>query len=727
MKFMPEGGKAGAWPKSCLAAGIYLLVVAATEVGAHWLLSFAGAEHVEWILFFLTAVLIGALVRYNLVILWRRQRKQQEITHWLSALGGEKFFPLLVQNLARSLEVDCALICTLTGDETGNSRSLAAFCRGRQLEEFECSWVGTPGEQVLRERRPVCLADGVKERFAARQCPPELVADSFLGVPLIGAGGRAIGLLALLDDRSLCHREGAEETLQLAAVRAVSELERRSYEEALRRKRDRLQAIIATSLDAIIEIDEQGTVTSWNPQAERIFGWPASEVVNRPLELIIPPQHREAHIQGLRHFLATGEGPILNRHIEITALRRNGEEFPIELTVTPIRQKDHYIFTGFLRDITERKQTEQSLRLSEARYRAFYRDNPTMVATVDTNWAMLSVNPACASQLGYSVGELEGQSVLKLFHVDDRPAVTEHLWNCLRNPGQVYRWQFRKVRKNGEILWVEEVAQTVYDPSGALNLLIVCQDITERKRTQEEIERLNADLAARAAELENANRELETFNYAVAHDLRKPLTLVNSYCQLIRDLCDDELNAQCRGYLEEAYNGTWQMNQLIDTLLKFSQLTHVEPQREPIDLSSLAHNVAAELRLAEPQRRGTFHIADGITGNGDVNLLRVVLENLFGNAWKYTRKREEAVIEFGLKELDGHQTYFVRDNGLGFAMTDADKLFTPFQRLPGSEEFKGHGIGLATVEHIIRRHGGRVWAEGEPGRGAIFYFILPAE
>ena len=166
------------------------------------------------------------------------------------------------------------------------------------------------------------------------------------------------------------------------------------------------------------------------------------------------------------------------------------------------------------------------------------------------------------------------------------------------------------------------------------------------------------------------------------------------------------------------------MNRLIDTLLKFSSITQVELRREEVDLCKLAREVAAEFQLAEPGRRATFRIAEEMAAEGDASLLRVALENLFGNAWKYTARREEAFIEFGIAEVDGKPAYFVRDNGTGFAMAHADKLFLPFQRLPGVEEFKGYGVGLATVERIVRRHGGRVWAEGEPGRGACFWFTL---
>jgi len=233
-------------------------------------------------------------------------------------------------------------------------------------------------------------------------------------------------------------------------------------------------------------------------------------------------------------------------------------------------------------------------------------------------------------------------------------------------------------------------------------------------------------LQTRAAELEEANQELDAFNYTVAHDLRKPLTAINGYCQIVQEVCGNNLDDQCKKYLQEAYDGTWRMNQLIDTLLNFSRATCKEPMRETVDLSGIAREVANGLKQAEPERRGTFRIAEGISVTGDPNLLRVVLENLLGNAWKYVGIREEALIEFGTAEIDGRPACFVRDNGPGFAPEDADKLFIPFQRLPGAEEHKGFGIGLATVDRIIRRHDGRVWAEGEPGKGATFYFMLGA-
>jgi light-regulated signal transduction histidine kinase (bacteriophytochrome) len=238
-----------------------------------------------------------------------------------------------------------------------------------------------------------------------------------------------------------------------------------------------------------------------------------------------------------------------------------------------------------------------------------------------------------------------------------------------------------------------------------------------------QVKSLNEELQKAHDELEAANIELEAFNFSVSHDLRSPLTAINGYCQVILKLCGNSIDEPCNGYLHEMYEGTLRMSRLIDTLLDFSRITRVEMGHDKVDLSRIAEELALGLKVSEPERRVTFRVAAGIEAGGDAGLLRVVLENLIGNAWKYTGNREGAVIEFGMTEVDGKPTCFVRDNGPGFDMAFADKLFIPFQRLPGTE-VEGHGIGLATVERIVRRHGGRVWAESEPGGGATFLFTL---
>jgi two-component system sensor histidine kinase/response regulator len=235
---------------------------------------------------------------------------------------------------------------------------------------------------------------------------------------------------------------------------------------------------------------------------------------------------------------------------------------------------------------------------------------------------------------------------------------------------------------------------------------------------------LQNELAAHASDLEAANKDLEAFSYAVANDLLKSLLSIGEYARSIQDIYCSKMDEQCRTYTHQIYEKTKKLGHLIGIMNDFFRPNRVELHPETIDLSKMAAKTAEKLRMTKPERRVKFRIIDGIMANGDRNLLQMVLDNLFDNAWKHTVKREEAFIEFGFTEVEGKVAYFVRDNGTGFDMAYADKLFKPFQSLPGTEEFRVEGIGLATVERIIRRHGGRVWAEGEPGKGATFYFSI---
>jgi len=627
---------------------------------------------------------------------------------------------------------------------------------------------------------------------------------------------------------------------------------RRDYETRLKES-DELFHLSVTGVKeyAIFTLDPKGYVLHWNAGAECLNGYRAEEIIGKHFSCFYPEEDRSAGKPEEELKKAADEGQGLKEGFRV---RKDGSRFWADVLTTALHDERGNLrgFSKVIHDITGRKKTEDALRFSEERYRALFRDNPTMIVTLDDGWRILSANPSVASQLGYTIDELEGESMLKLIHADDRAAVIEQFQSCLKNPNQVHHWQFQKVRKDGGFLWVEETAQAVYDLNGALSLLMVCQDVTERKQmedalreseerfrlmadtapvliwmagtdslctffsrpwleftgrsleqeqgngwaegmhpddrerclesylsafrarrdfqleyrlrradgvyrwiadagvprylpngdfagyigscfditerklAEEEVKRLNQSLAERAAELEAANVELEAFNYTVAHDLRQPLNMVNNYCQVITKMFGDQLPEECLGYIEEAYNKTLQMNRLIEALLNFSRMGQVEPHREMVDLSLLARESAKARKMTEPERQVDFRIADGIAANGEANLLRVVFDNLFGNAWKFTGMREQAIIEFGVKESNGVPTYYVRDNGAGFDVADADKLFTPFRRLPGAENQRGFGIGLATVERIIRRHGGKIWAEGEPDQGACFYFTISA-
>ena len=243
----------------------------------------------------------------------------------------------------------------------------------------------------------------------------------------------------------------------------------------------------------------------------------------------------------------------------------------------------------------------------------------------------------------------------------------------------------------------------------------------------EELQRLNETLQQQKESVESANRELESFSYSVSHDLRAPLRTIEGYSQMLLEDCADALGDEGKRYLRHVREATRYMAQLIDALLSLARVTRSELHRIEVDLTALARGISERLRSASPGRDSCFIIDDGVHANGDARLLAVLLENLLGNAWKFTSKRKQAQITFGCEERDGRPTYFVQDNGAGFDMAYAAKLFGPFQRLHSVSEFEGTGIGLATVQRVVHRHGGQVWAEGKIDEGATFFFTLGAQ
>jgi light-regulated signal transduction histidine kinase (bacteriophytochrome) len=284
-------------------------------------------------------------------------------------------------------------------------------------------------------------------------------------------------------------------------------------------------------------------------------------------------------------------------------------------------------------------------------------------------------------------------------------------------------------RKDGSVFPVLVTATAVRDARGrVLRSRAVVTDNTVRKRADEELRRhrehLEELVAGRTLELRTVNNELEAFCYSVSHDLRAPLRSIDGFSQILLEDSTKALDGAARRHLERIRAASQRMSQLIDDLLNLSRVSRGELRRESVDLSALARKVAAQLVEGAPGREIDLHIEDGVSAQGDPRLLQVLLENLLGNAWKFTARHARARIAFGTTERAGERVYFVRDDGAGFDMAHVGKLFVAFQRLHGPDEFEGTGIGLATVARIVQRHGGRVWAEGAVEKGATVFFTL---
>jgi PAS domain S-box-containing protein len=288
-----------------------------------------------------------------------------------------------------------------------------------------------------------------------------------------------------------------------------------------------------------------------------------------------------------------------------------------------------------------------------------------------------------------------------------------------------------RLRKSGDKFWANVVITRLTDRDGRIvGYGKVTRDLTERRQAELALREAHDELEKRVRErtqlLEAANKELEAFSYSVSHDLRAPLRSMDGFSNALLKQYGAKLDERATDYLNRIRASAQRMGQLIDDLLDLSRLSRQEPHKQRLDLSVMAHGVVAELRKIEPERDVEFSAPPTLPANGDPNLLHLVLQNLLDNAWKYSSTCAAARIEVGANRADdGNLVYFVRDNGVGFDMAFADKLFGAFQRLHSAEEFPGNGIGLATVKRIIHRHGGKIWAHGEPDKGATFYFTLP--
>lgn len=368
---------------------------------------------------------------------------------------------------------------------------------------------------------------------------------------------------------------------------------------------------------------------------------------------------------------------------------------------------------------TELRQTRHDLEMALEKYTDLYELAPVGYLTLARDGTIAAANLSASTLLGVERSRLLGRRFEQRISKADRPAFSNFL-RRVYDRGEKLSCELT-LRREGEGALVVQIEAVAAASGQACRAAIL--DISERRQLEKHLEQLRLDQAARATELEFANVELEAFNYSVSHDLRNPLTAIHGYSQLLRSLCHDSLDEKCLEFIQEIYECSLQMDRLIDTLLDFSRLTHVEMHQGAVELSKMAQKVAAGLKATAPETRVEFRIAPDIQVDGDPDLLQVVLNNLLGNAWKYAGQRQGAVVEFGVTAVEGKPACFVRDNGPGFDPALADRLFLPFQRLAGSD-VGGHGIGLATVDRIIRRHGGRVWAESDVGKGASFFFTL---
>lgn len=549
----------------------------------------------------------------------------------------------------------------------------------------------------------------------------------------VGESGKiATGMEAIsFENRYLC-KDGSykwmlwsatpslETELIYATARDITE--RRQMEEELKASEERFRSVTQTAKEAIVLANGSGNIILWNQGAQSTFGYSEEEALGRPLTLLMPERYQKPHRQGLERFLKTGQPRVVGKTVELHGRRKDGSEFPLELSLSSWKTGNDIFFSGILRDITERKQMEETLRDSEQRYRLLFDENPMPAWVFELQTlSFLAVNRAAIRHYGYSQEEFLKMTIKDIRPTEDIPALLERvskLKEGVHSPGE-----WRHLKKDGTILDVE-IASHPLTFGGRKAELVLANDITERKKAEEELHKLNESLKYYSNQLESANKELESFSYSVSHDLRAPLRSIDGFSLALLEDYGEKLDQEGKQNLTRVRDGCKRMSQLIDDMLNLSRLTRAEMRPEKVNLTSLAQEIISELKNIEPDRKVEVAISDNLFAHCDLQLIRAVLENLLNNAWKYTSKHPKAKIELGSLNQNGKPVFYVKDDGAGFDMRYADKLFGAFQRLHRMDEFEGNGVGLATVKRVIHRHGGKVWAEAEPEKGATFYFTL---
>ncbi len=492
---------------------------------------------------------------------------------------------------------------------------------------------------------------------------------------------------------------------------------------------ERYRDILENITDIIYIFDGRGNVKFGNDAAARELGYSGDELLRLNTKTLLTPDSYQQVIRIYKEQIEGGDvGPF-----EIDLYDKAGNIHTIETKERLIRDGDRIIEVhGIGRDVTEKKRAEEALRESEEKYRTVANYTYDWEYWVAPDGSLIYVSPACERITGYRAEEfIADPGLLKaIAHPDDLENLTLHEEE--RSSEQAQRLDFRIVTRSGQERWIGHVCQKVYGNDGSpRGRRASNRDITERKRSEEEIKKLNEELEQRVrdrtAQLEAANKELEAFSYSVSHDLRTPLRAIDGFTRVLVEDHEKDMDEEGKRLAGVIRDNTQRMAKLIDDLLAFSRVGRGELHIVPVDMELLARSVFLELTSEQDRARIDLSVGNLPWADADATMIRQVWTNLISNAVKFTSKKDRAIVEVKGEKRDGQTIYSIKDNGAGFDMKYYNKLFGVFQRLHGEKEFPGTGVGLAIVQRVILRHGGRVWAQGEVNGGAVFNFSVPKQ
>jgi PAS domain S-box-containing protein len=469
---------------------------------------------------------------------------------------------------------------------------------------------------------------------------------------------------------------------------------------------DKFRGILETASDAMVMVDTAGRIMLMNDEAQRLFGYDGAELSGQPVEVLVPERLRTAHEAHRVGYSLDPKTRLMGARLDLFGRRKDGSEFPAEISLKPLRTPAGTVTTVAIRDVGDRRN-------ADLRFRAFLEAAPDPVMIVDREGSIVLVNAQTERLFGYPRNELIGKPVEHLIPTRFRGEHPGHRLHYALEPrprSMGSGLKLHALRRDGTEFPVEISLGPIVTEVGTL-VSCTISDVTDRQRTE---------TALRAA-----HAELEAFSYSVAHDLRAPLRGMNGFAQILLDEYSDKLDAAGIDCLHEIHDNAVRMGALIDALLSLAHISRTTLKPERIDLTRLAQDAFKRLKAEDPQRQVEVVLPDHLWAYLDPQLARNLIDNLLDNAWKFTGKTPHARIELGTANTEGVSAYFVRDNGAGFDMAHKSKLFGPFQRLHSMTEFRGTGIGLATAQRVAVRHGGRIWADGVVNGGATFYFWLP--
>lgn len=503
----------------------------------------------------------------------------------------------------------------------------------------------------------------------------------------------------------------------------------RAAEAELRRTQRRFQAFMDNLSGLAFIKDSQGRYVFVNQVWERLFTDQLPLALGKTDEEVFPPETAAQFRKNDAELRRLGKPQQVLEAVQ----QEDGlhtyfvSKFPI-----PGEQEGEFLVGGIALDVTERLRVQEQLLASEARSQAILNSALDAVVTIDGKGCIVEFNPAAEKMFGHRREDALGKNMGELIVPPElRARHQQALERCVASGNSSILGKLIELpalKADGSQFPAELTINRVAHGTQPLFTGFI-RDISARKAAEQEIRQLNANLEKRVAErtheLQVTNKELESFCYSVSHDLRAPLRAIDGFSQALEEDYAAMMDADGKSYLDRVRKATKRMSGLIDDLLELSRIARAELKQQPVDLTQIARLVIEELGHGHPDRKVEWIIATQLPAHGDPRLLRIVLDNLLGNAWKFTRNQPQPRIEFGMTPKEGKTVYFVRDNGAGFDMNYASKLFGVFQRLHSANEYEGTGVGLANVQRVIHRHGGSVWAEAKVNEGATFYFTLP--